>query len=335
MDVAGPPIRFDAPENREMLQLAQHNATHRWWGPATVLVVAVVLFGAATLLMRRKRRGGVPLRTAAMALGGVSVIVMTMFATNPYIEKPEIPAAAVYVGTGCSDYSFDGTPLLHGTFGGSSLRIPIGDPTLLNVVNYRRWTCHYRIPALGVDLSIPPGELRYAILKVDEPMTAHVFLTGGQVEQERLLRVVSSEDLFQDFLDERVHNKRSHHPDWGAEMYTTKDCNQCHAIASAGVLAGPSFVDLYGSVVELSDGTKSVVDPDFIQWAVFSRQRPRDVRFAPVNHDFHYELRQPGPGGRDGESLRRAPPRAAARESCPCSGDLPGSPFGGIGARAT
>lgn len=52
--------------------------------------------------------------------------------------------------------------------------------------------------------------------------------------------------------------------DWGRELYVKKGCSACHSVDGSR-LVGPSFKGIWGTTVETADGTKHLVDENYIK----------------------------------------------------------------------
>ena len=280
-------------DNRPGVERAEAESTVHGWQVHSVLFGAVILYALATVLVRRRHRLGPELKVASYFLGVGGIVAIILAMTKPYFAKPPIKAGSTFYQFACTDSGIGPVPSQHGTYGGEVLDITVRTDITLTVINLMTSVCHFRVPELQIALDVPGGELRYTSFEVPEPLVTPIYISGGKVEQRHVLRARLLEDAVETSRQEEVQRDEARHPDAGRRVYESV-CSECHALSSDPVKqrAGPSFVDLYGSTVDLSNGQKSVVDVAFVRWAIFTHQRPHDVRFEPTEHYFGGMLRE-------------------------------------------
>ncbi|HZZ42985.1 MAG TPA: cytochrome c oxidase subunit II [Tepidisphaeraceae bacterium] len=69
--------------------------------------------------------------------------------------------------------------------------------------------------------------------------------------------------------------------DEGAEIYKTRGCAQCHSV-TGGIVTGPTWKDMFGSQVPLSDGTTVTADDAYVRESVLYPQAKIVKGFGPV-----------------------------------------------------
>lgn len=61
----------------------------------------------------------------------------------------------------------------------------------------------------------------------------------------------------------------------GQELATDKGCGSCHGVNGEGTQAAPAFQGLFGSTVELKDGTRVVADEAYLRESILEPNAKR------------------------------------------------------------
>jgi len=69
--------------------------------------------------------------------------------------------------------------------------------------------------------------------------------------------------------------------DWGAKLYQSKACVTCHSL-DGSVKTGPSFQRIFGHEAELADGSRVVVDEEYLRRSILEPQVEIVAGFQPV-----------------------------------------------------
>ena len=71
----------------------------------------------------------------------------------------------------------------------------------------------------------------------------------------------------------------------GRELYEKRGCNACHTLDGAPSV-GPTFKGMWGHEVELADGTRVVVDENYVRESIYEPQAKVVKGYAPVMPSF-------------------------------------------------
>jgi cytochrome c oxidase subunit 2 len=74
----------------------------------------------------------------------------------------------------------------------------------------------------------------------------------------------------------------------GATLFETHACSGCHVLAGGGI--GPSLAGLYGSVVELQDGTTLSADDNYIRESILNPRAKIVAGYQPVMPAFQNQF---------------------------------------------
>ena len=68
---------------------------------------------------------------------------------------------------------------------------------------------------------------------------------------------------------------------WGKELYETKACITCHTLDGT-VRTGPTFLNLFGSTEQLTDGSSVLVDETYIRQSLIDPGAQVTAGFQPL-----------------------------------------------------
>jgi cytochrome c oxidase subunit 2 len=77
--------------------------------------------------------------------------------------------------------------------------------------------------------------------------------------------------------------------DLGQELFTKKGCNACHAVTDQKLI-GPGMKGIFGRTSELTDGTKTTVDENYIRESLMDPQVKLVKGYPPVMPTFRGTL---------------------------------------------
>lgn len=125
------------------------------------------------------------------------------------------------------------------------------------------------VPAFRVKQDIVPGRYTALTFKADKIGEFYVFCAefcgGGHSTMRAMVKVVTPED-FEKWLSSEGGGNLSL-ADKGRAVYAAKACIGCHSLDGSKVV-GPSFKGIWGRTEEMADGSKIVVNEEYIRESI-------------------------------------------------------------------
>lgn len=291
---------------------------HGLRGPVPIsvgLLLSVVAIGVAAVALRRRprmRRRWIQLGFAALvAVLGVGLVVTGARFSPPAEARPifcvvgeRIDCNTEHVET--SHTVADGAP-----YGSPALYLPDGHLTLERgtpvfvhlrleqEVREAARRCLARIDSLGIEAAFDGDGEALLALTPDDHRAAELRMGGvGCPLVPRLpLRVLERASYLE--WAQRTHRIELSElnppkPPWRGESVFRRRCERCHSLDGT-VAAGPTILDLYGTVVTLADGTQHVVDTTYLRQVLTATRRSWDVRFplpCAASHRIEFNMRE-------------------------------------------
>jgi cytochrome c oxidase subunit 2 len=153
-----------------------------------------------------------------------------------------------------------------------NVRITLGSEDVLH---------DYSIPAFRVKMDVVPGKWTTMWFKATVPGTYHIFCAeycgtrhSGMIGQV----IVMEEEDYEAWL--AGGRSTGSAVETGERLFAELSCNTCHTPDSTG--RGPSLIGLFGSTVELANGSTVVADENYLRESIMSSQT-RVVRgYQPI-----------------------------------------------------
>lgn len=154
---------------------------------------------------------------------------------------------------------------------GGELHVPANKP--VRVILKSNDVIHsLYIPAFRVKKDVVPGRfnrLWFQATKNDGPAEAHDIYCAaycGTNHSTMLTRaVVHDQDDFDKWLEDVSDPRGKKTPiEIGQELYKARGCATCHSVDGAGGMTGPTWKDLYGSMVPCTSGGSFLADDAYI-----------------------------------------------------------------------
>jgi cytochrome c oxidase subunit 2 len=130
------------------------------------------------------------------------------------------------------------------------------------------------VPAFRAKRDVVPGRYQALWFRTTQLGTFDLFCAEycgkGHSEMSRKVHVVTDDEYAK-----KPWQKRPEDPiEWGKQLYTTKGCVACHAVAK-GVESpvGPTFYGLFGREEEMEDGSRVTVDEAYIHESLREPQK--------------------------------------------------------------
>lgn len=181
-------------------------------------------------------------------------------------------------------------------FGGKNVEfvVPVNKPVEL-VLTSRDVIHSFFIPAMRVKKDAVPGMFSYIYFKPIKTGTYPVFCTEycGKEHYNMMvqLRVVSEAEYERWINDSSDEFRKSlvSPVDLGKTLYTQKGCNACHSIDGTRIV-GPTWLDLYGSKIKMTNGTEVEADANYIKESILEPAKLIHDTFPPVMPSFAGQL---------------------------------------------
>ncbi len=125
------------------------------------------------------------------------------------------------------------------------------------------------VPAFRIKQDVVPGRYSAISFKADKLGAFYVFCAeycgGGHSTMRAIVKVVSPED-FEKWLSSEGSGTVSL-ADKGRQLYAAKACVGCHSLDGSRVV-GPTFKGVWGRTEALADGSKVVVNEDYVRESI-------------------------------------------------------------------
>lgn len=151
----------------------------------------------------------------------------------------------------------------------------------------------FSVPTFRNKMDVVPG--RYTTFWFEATMTGEhqVFCTEycGDGHSDMLAKIVvhTPEDYAKWVQENQTEDTTTPLPELGAKLYQTKACFTCHS-TDGSVKVGPSFKDLFGHEVDLTNGTKVTADEEYIRESILQPAAKVVQGFAPVMPTYQGQL---------------------------------------------
>lgn len=255
------------------------------------LLIAVAIFVFFIRYQRRKRgeigaedEGSMALEIAWSAIPLVIVLVMFGWGTKVFFTQSRPPADAVeYFATGKQWMWKIQHP--SGRREINELHVPVGRPVKLTMISED--VIHsFFVPAFRVKADVLPGRYTTLWFEATQPGEYHLFcaeycgtehsLMGGTV-------YVMEPDEYEAWLAREVV------PGGGAaasgeELFAALACETCHREGARA--RGPSLAGVFGSTVEMADGSTVVADETYLRESILNPQAKVVRGYQPLMPTF-------------------------------------------------
>lgn len=131
----------------------------------------------------------------------------------------------------------------------------------------------FYIPSFRIKQDAVPGRYTAVWFKADKMGDFHLFCTefcgtahSGMIGK---VKVVSQED-FDKFLEQGSEEASLPLAKRGEKLFAVKACSSCHSVADASVKVGPALYQAFGKEHVMSDGSKVIVDENYIRESVLN-----------------------------------------------------------------
>jgi cytochrome c oxidase subunit II len=253
------------------------------------LIAGLIVFFAFRYRRRHRDEIGVPIHgSLALELTWTIIpffIVMGMFAwgAKVFFDLYRVPAGAMEIFVVGKQWMWK---IQH--MGGQSeineLHVPIGRPVKL-IMGSEDVIHSFYIPAFRVKSDVIPGRYTTLWFEATQPGTYHLFCAEycGTKHSGMIGSVIAMEPAeYQAWLD---GGRATGTPvELGAQLYQDLGCATCHD--PGPMQRGPSMQGLYGSMVQLQDGSTVLADEAYIRESIVNPQARIRAGFQPIMPTF-------------------------------------------------
>lgn len=213
----------------------------------------------------------------------VGIVFVWGFTT--YLKMNVVPANAMEIKvTGQKWFwSFD-YPQTEGVTSVNELVVPVDKPVRL-LMSSQDVIHSLFIPNFRIKMDVLPNRYSVTWFEATEIGEYNLFCTEfcGRSHSEMIgkVRVLSQLDYDKWLEESEGAGEGMSQEDYGAKLYVSKACVTCHSI-DGSVGTGPSFLNKFGGIEQLRDGSSLTIDENYIRESILSPNAKVVAGFAPV-----------------------------------------------------
>jgi cytochrome c oxidase subunit 2 len=174
----------------------------------------------------------------------------------------------------------------------NALHVPTGRPVQLTMISQDVFHS-FSIPDFRVKREVIPGRYSTVWFEATTPGTYHIFCTQycgtnhsamiGQVT------VLSPED-YEKWTQESTSGMSLAQN--GERLFASMGCNACHSGSAAS--RGPNLAGVYGSKLQLTDGSQIVVNDAYLRDAILNPSQHITAGYAPIMPTYQGQVSEDG-----------------------------------------
>ena len=259
----------------------------------SVFLLALVTAAMTFFVIRYRRRGQVGLTSGFThntlmeilwsVIPTVPIVVVFMWGSKTFIRMHAMPGNAVEVKVTAQKWfwSFD---YLDGASSVNELVVPVNKPVKLTMSSQD--VIHsFFVPQFRVKQDVLPNRYTQLWFQATAKGTFDLFCAEfcgkGHSEMLGKVRVVSDTEFVKWSDEQNKPPEGMSLEDFGAQLYKTKACVTCHSVDGiAGT--GPTFKNVFGHEVLLTDGKKVIADENYIRESILDPRAKVVNGFQPV-----------------------------------------------------
>ncbi len=174
----------------------------------------------------------------------------------------------------------------------NALHVPINRPVQLTMISQDVFHS-FSIPAFRVKREVIPGRYTTVWFQVTQPGTYHLFCTQycGTLHSQMIGEVVAmSPEDYQAWT--ATSTSGSSLAQNGERLFASLGCNQCHS--GSPEARGPNLAQMYGTKVQLANGSTAMVDDAFLRDAILNPTLHQMAGFAPIMPTYQGQVSEEG-----------------------------------------
>ena len=263
------------------------------------LVVALTTY----FLIRYRRRGKLVLTSATdhntaleilwTVIPTILVIIVFFWGFRDYVRLYISPGDALEVQVGAQQWfwTFD---YPEGASSLNELTVPVNQPIRL-LMSSKDVIHSFYVPNFRVKMDVLPNRYTSTWFQAthigDYDLFCAEYCGKGHSEMIGKVHVVSQAD-YDKFIASGVGPEKGETmADYGRRLYSKKACITCHSIDGSRNV-GPTFMGLWASEQPMSDGSRVLVDENYIRESVLNPRAKVVAGFKPVMPTYQGVLKQ-------------------------------------------
>ena len=173
-----------------------------------------------------------------------------------------------------------------------SLHVPMGRPVQLTMISQDVFHS-FSIPAFRVKREVIPGRYSTVWFQATEPGTYHLFCTQycGTDHSAMIGDIVVLTPADYDAWTKESTSGTSLAQN-GERLFASLGCNACHSGNAAA--RGPNLSNVYGSRVQLGDGSQTLVDDAFLRDTILNPSQHITAGYAPIMPTYQGQISEDG-----------------------------------------
>jgi len=257
------------------------------------ILFAIVVFGSFYFAVRYRRRNrseftdgkdhNVRLEIVWTVIPSILAFIVFFWGFNSYLKMNIAPAHAIEVKTTAQKWFWQFT-YANGAGSTNELVVPVGVPVKL-LMSSKDVIHSFYVPNFRMKMDVLPN--RYSITWFEATQTGEYdlfcteFCGTGHSSMLGKVKVVSDTE-FQDFLKAGDAAGAGLAPEiFGSDLFKSKACFTCHTTDGAPG-TGPTFKGIFSRTEVLADGSRQVVDENYIRESILNPQAKIVSGFQPV-----------------------------------------------------
>jgi cytochrome c oxidase subunit II len=173
-----------------------------------------------------------------------------------------------------------------------SLHVPVGRAVQLTMISQDVFHS-FSIPAFRVKREVIPGRYTTVWFTATQPGTYHLFCTQycGTLHSEMIGEVTAmTPDDYEAWLAGSTSG--SSLAQNGERLFASLGCNACHSGSASA--RGPNLAEMYGSKVQLQNGSYAQVDDAFLRDSILNPTMHTMAGYAPIMPTYQGQVSEEG-----------------------------------------
>lgn len=174
----------------------------------------------------------------------------------------------------------------------NALHVPVGRPVQLTMISQDVFHS-FSIPDFRIKREVIPGRYSTVWFQATTPGSYHIFCTQycGTNHSQMIGEVTAmTPDDYQKWLQSSTSGMSLAQN--GERLFASMGCNACHTGAASN--RGPNLGGLYGSKIQLSDGTEVMADDAYLRNSILSPSSQITAGYAPIMPTFQGQISEDG-----------------------------------------
>jgi cytochrome c oxidase subunit II len=174
----------------------------------------------------------------------------------------------------------------------NALHVPTGRPVQLTMISQDVFHS-FSIPDFRVKREVIPGRYSTVWFEATTPGTYHIFCTQycGTNHSAMIGQVtVLSPEAYEKWTQESTSGMSLAQN--GERLFASMGCNACHSGSAAS--RGPNLAGVYGSKLQLTDGSQIVVNDAYLRDAILNPSQHITAGYAPIMPTYQGQVSEDG-----------------------------------------